>query len=253
MTTTASGIKYSCAKCSDMGWIGYEKDGYFFGRECEVCGKVKKAEESAILNFAEIPDKYKGSVYANFDLKLYGDDKEKAAKCLNMCRGYTQNYSQLENAKGLYMFGNVKGTGKTRLMCAVANDLMRKGVRVKFTTSGRMLDEIKKTYDNSGVSSWQIMNEFCTCEYLIIDDFGTENANNWRNETFFSIINERYITKRVTSFTSNLGINELRNVGYDDRILSRIEEMCYVVPFPSTVSVRNLLGTQNMIDWKGMS
>ena len=172
MTTTASGIKYSCAKCSDMGWIGYEKDDYFFCRECEVCGKVKKAEESAILNFAEIPDKYKGSVYANFDLKLYGDDKEKAAKCLNMCRGYTQNYSQLENAKGLYMFGNVKGTGKTRLMCAVANDLMRKGVRVKFTTSGRMLDEIKKTYDNSGVSSWQIMNEFYTCEYLIIDDFG---------------------------------------------------------------------------------
>lgn len=235
-----------------MGWIGYERNGYFFCRPCEVCGKVKKAEESAVLNFAEIPDKYKGSVYANFDLKLYGDDKEKANKCLQFARGYTQNYSQVNDNKGLYMYGNVKGTGKTRLMCAIANDLMRKGIKVKFTTSGRMLDEIKKTYSDSSVSSYEIMNEFYTCEYLIIDDFGTENANNWRNETFFSIINERYMTKRVTAFTSNLGIKDLRNVGYDDRILSRIEEMCYIVPFPSTVSVRDLLGNKNSVEWKGL-
>lgn len=235
-----------------MGWIGYERNGYFFCRPCEVCGKVKKAEESAVLNFAEIPDKYKGSVYANFDLKLYGDEKEKASKCLQFCRGYTQNYSQINDNKGLYMFGNVKGTGKTRLMCAVANELMRKGIRVKFTTSGRMLDEIKKTFNNNEVSSRDIMDEFYTCEYLIIDDFGMENANNWRNETFFSIINERYMTKRPTSFTSNMNIQELRNSGYDDRILSRIDEMCYVVPFPSSVSIRGLLGTQNNIEWKGL-
>ena len=80
----------------------------------------------------------------------------------------------------------------------------------------------------------------------------TEDIDYYQGEQL-DFINERYITKRVTSFTSNLGINELRNVGYDDRILSRIEEMCYVVPFPSTVSVRNLLGTKNTIDWKGMS
>ena len=51
----------------------------------------------------------------------------------------------------------------------------------------------------------------------------------------FRSINERYINRRVTIFTSNESLDSLR---YDDRITNRIKERTYQIAFPEE-SVRD--------------
>ena len=57
----------------------------------------------------------------------------------------------------------------------------------------------------------------------------TNKISEWVNETMYYIINERYINKRVTILTSNCEIDELE---YNERIKSRLKEMCGVIHFP---------------------
>ena len=48
--------------------------------------------------------------------------------------------------------------------------------------------------------------------------------------------------KKVTIYTSNSGIESL---GYDDRIVNRIKERSFVLPFPEE-SVRDKIAKENM-------
>jgi len=48
--------------------------------------------------------------------------------------------------------------------------------------------------------------------------------------------------KKVTIYTSNSGIESL---GYDDRIVNRIKERSFVLPFPEE-SVRDRISKENM-------
>ena len=78
---------------------------------------------------------------------------------------------------------------------------------------------------------------------LIIDDFDVEQGGKaWISERFYQIINSRYMDKKVTIYTSNSGIESL---GYDDRIVNRIKERSFVLPFPEE-SVRDKIAKENM-------
>jgi hypothetical protein len=62
---------------------------------------------------------------------------------------------------------------------------------------------------------------------LVLDDAGESKATDWAYEILKSLIDERYKTRRPTIFTSNRSLPDLRAAGlYDERITSRIFEMC---------------------------
>ena len=81
-------------------------------------------------------------------------------------------------------------------------------------------------------------------EILIIDDFGTEQVASWINDRFYQIINDRYVNKKVTIFTSNI---ELEKLQYDDRITNRIKETTYQIHFPEE-SIRGYIAEKNNRD-----
>lgn len=212
---------------------------------------IQRKKTNGHLSFASIPERYKNLRFADFEVKWYaGLDVDTAEKDLKVCRHYVQNYFSIPPGKGLYLFSHTKGTGKTRMVSIVANELVRKGIEVKFTTSGQILDEIKKTWNNeSEYSEGGLMNDLEKADILIIDDFGVDAAKDWRNERFYNIINGRYISMRPTIFTSNYNLEDLERIGYDDRIISRIKESCYLVPFPGE-SVRDSKSKENQMDMK---
>ena len=78
-------------------------------------------------------------------------------------------------------------------------------------------------------------------EILIIDDFGTEQVAPWIDDRFYQIINDRYINKKVTIFTSN---SKLEKLPYDDRITNRIKETTYQIQFPEE-SIRGYIADKN--------
>lgn len=200
------------------------------------------------LRFANIPPTFKDMQLNTFKKSVYQlqDSKDKIDVIVSAVKTYLTNFEEMQSeGKGLYLYSNTKGSGKTRLIASVANKLLENH-QVKFATSTAILQEIKKTWEEKGKdkqSESKLIEDLINTEILIIDDFGTEQVKDWNNERFYHIINERYINKKVTLYTSNYSLNELN---YDDRITNRIKEQAFQLPFPEE-SVRELIAKQNSI------
>lgn len=241
--------KHSCPVCHGTGWEEYEKDGYTFCRECK-CGIRRRQIEENRMRFANLPSNFSKLRISSFDITAYNSPNcQNAAR--NAVKGinyYLNNFNVLKGqGKGLYIYSQTKGSGKTRMAVSLANELMDKGIQVKFATSLQILAEIKKSWDKNSEyqSESELINQLSTTEVLIIDDFDVEQGGKaWISERFYQIINSRYMDKKVTIYTSNSGIESL---GYDDRIVNRIKERSFVLPFPEE-SVRDRIAKENMYE-----
>ncbi len=134
-----------------------------------------------------------------------------------------------ETRKGFYIHGAV-GSGKTHIAFALHTACFKKLNRhSRFFSTTRLLYEMRKDFDRDGYDKKRLDEELLNYRgLLILDDIGAEKPTEWVEQTFYLIINERYIDKLPTIFTSNLPIGELaQRIG--DRTASRIVEMCDVV------------------------
>ena len=221
-----------CNKC-DNGWIIYkDNNGYEVAKECS-CRKERIMQNR--LRFANIPAAFREMTLSNFKFDVYRMPESKAI--MNTVVGIIKAYlkeleGSLETGKGLYIHSNTKGSGKTRMIASIANELMRNhNIQVKFSTSTTIINEIKATWDKEErvCTESALLDALSTTQVLIIDDFGTEEVKGWIDERFYSIINERYNNRKITMYTSNYALQDLK---YGDRIKSRVKEMVYQIPFP---------------------
>lgn len=231
-----------------MGWIPYKKDGLWFTKECEC--RAKEIAESR-LRFANIPELFRKLTLKTFRADIYREPESVAKINLacNIVKRYLENFEEMEAAgMGLYLVSHTKGSGKTRMAAGIANELIARGKQVKFAVSSAILKEIKDTWhEGSDYTESRLIDQLCLAEILVVDDFGTEKISDWVNEKFYQILNERYVRKKVTIFTSNEKLCESK---YDERIISRLKENCYEVEFPEE-SVRELLAEQKKAEMLG--
>lgn len=240
--STASDV---CPICGGTGWEMYKKDGFEYGRECS-CGKRRRDIMANRIAFAEVPETFKDMRLDSFKVDAYerAESVEKARKAVKAIKYWLDEFEAMkERGMGLYLYSNVKGSGKTLISVSIANELMyEKRQRVKFATSLDIINEVKATWDRKGESESKLLTDLSTVDVLIIDDFGTEQARDWIGERFYQIINTRYVDKKITIFTSNHSLDKL---SYDDRITNRIKERTFPIPFPEE-SVREIIARQNM-------
>ena len=242
-----------CPKCGGSGWeLFKDENGYDVARECD-CGIRQKSIHENRLQFASIPEAYKDITLKDFSTRYYTGYNKDGAKAVANCVKYWLEHkdSMDEAGKGLFFWSETKGSGKTMLITALANELINKyGEYVKFATSLDILDEIRRTYsmpNDKDDNESRLLSDLTTVKYLVIDDFGTERATEWAGEKFYQIVNKRYINKKVTFFTSNF---DLKTLNYDDRITSRIKERSFAVHFPEE-SVRDVKAkAENTFDTK---
>lgn len=238
MDTTPSD---KCPLCKGTGWFFVDDNTV---KECE-CGLIEKQRQESKLQFATIPEAYKDVTLNDIVTKYYESitSKNTMKGIFNTVNDYLENlYTNIEEGRGLYLWSNTKGSGKTMFATALANELINEHHRyVKFATSLDILDEIKSTYgrrdrDTEESAESKLLKDLVSAEFLIIDDFGTERATDWAGEKFYQIVNKRYINMKVTFFTSNYDLNTLK---YDDRITNRIRERNHILHFPEE-SVREV-------------
>lgn len=226
---------------------------------CEVyvdcsCGIRQKNILDGKLEFASIPDAYRGLRLYQFDLAVYHDSRSRqmihvAYDCI---RCWLDDFDTMRTeGMGLYIFSGTKGSGKTRAAASIANELIHEHhMSVKFTTSVQILSEIKKSWDRSSeLTESRLLDDLARAEVLIIDDFGTEKTGMdknkaWLDSKFYQVLNGRYSNKRMTIYTSNYSVDDLP---YEERIASRIKENAYQIPFPEE-SVREHIAKKNMAD-----
>lgn len=237
-----------CPICHGNEWILETVDGIDVAKPCKCRSEAIKARR---IRFAELPEGFSDKRLKTFSLGVYKrtDSKDKARIACMLIKEYLNMLEAVrERGMGLYIYSATKGSGKTRMAASIANELMDKGISVKFSTSTRILNEIRSTYDKeSRYTESQLMNALITAPVLIIDDFGTENITPWVRDKVYDIVNERYINKRITIFTSN---ESLKESSHDERITNRIKEMCYQIDFPEE-SVREHIAEKNMEEIMG--
>lgn len=195
--------------------------------------------------FAEMPEQLRDFKINDFEIDIYDSpqNREIAAQAKKTCAGYVRNFLEIEALEqGLYLYSDTKGSGKTRLAVAIGNaliDLYNK--RVKFATATRIIEEIKATFNpatKDDLNTIQYMNAIKSVDVLILDDIGTEKLTDWVNETFYEIINQRMLNKKITIYTSNCTVEALK---HDERIKSRIAGNVYKVKCPEQ-DIRQKLG-----------
>lgn len=231
-----------CPLCNGTGWEIYEKDGYEYSRECK-CMQKQKIDER--VKQADLPKIFESATIGDFELPIYRQEinKKLLTNAIKGIRYWIDNFETMKyKGIGLYIYSATKGSGKTRMIAGIANELIsKKQVKVKFTTSLQILNEIRACWDNDNQNESRILKCLSEVDVLIIDDFGTEQAKEWVNDRFYQIINERYTNRKITLFTSNSRLDELK---YDERIISRIKERVYQIPFAEE-DIRKIIADKN--------
>lgn len=241
-------MDYECEICKGTGYEWYEVDGKSFARDCS-CGLRKRLAMKNKLQFAQLPDIYKDVDLENFKTDIYELEESKKIMETNMkvTEYWLNHFSEMQaDGMGLYIHSQTKGSGKTRFAASLANNLMmNEKVSVKFSTSVQIIDEIKASWDKDyEVSEHQLLKDLSKAEVLIIDDFGIEDPKPWIMERFYQVVNNRYLSKHITIFTSNMDIDSLR---YDDRIKNRIKERVFALRFPEE-SIREQIYKKHMTE-----
>ena len=142
-------------------------------------------------------------------------------------------------SSGLYLYGRV-GAGKTIYAAAVLMELKRrsfmsyhsdyiKGCFIKVT---KLLEDLRASFNADNAGSFQDIIDQCTgTDVLVLDDIGSQKITDWVRNILYLIIDSRYENLKPTIFTSNGSLNELADQYEDNRIPSRIEEMCRIKHF----------------------
>lgn len=237
-----------CPYCHDTGFEFVDDGGQGTCKPCRK-GCYQKMLMNNRLSFANIPESFKDMRIDNFKTDIYTtqNSRNTADMALKAVKYWLHNSDGMrERGMGLYLHSTTKGSGKTRMAVSIANELIyEKQIQVKFATSLQILNEIKASWDKQDRehSENRLFDFLCTTKVLIIDDFGVENSErDWIGEKFYHIINSRYVDKKTTIFTSNASLESLK---YDERIIQRIKERTFRVPFPEE-SVRNIIAKRNM-------
>jgi len=173
---------------------------------------------------AVIPPKYKD---VSFDRNPVAQMPDVVVRQI---RAYIRNVdANLDRGRGLWLFGEV-GTGKTTLAMLVAKAALDAGRSVAIYSMPRLLNEIRRTYDEGSESSYiQLLDRLAEVDLLHIDDVGAEKSSAWVLEQLYAMVNARYEAQRSMTITTNLEIEDLvEQIG--NRTVSRLKEMCEQLP-----------------------
>lgn len=141
------------------------------------------------------------------------------------CKRYADAWDDMRRENnGLLLWGNT-GNGKTFAAACIANELIDRGIPAMITSFPRIL--------NAGYDKQEIIEQVRYYPLLVIDDLGVERSSEYAMETVYTVIDERYKSKKPLIVTTNLTLDELcrpKNMDYQ-RIYDRVIEMCTPLVF----------------------
>jgi DNA replication protein DnaC len=217
----------NCPECHGAGYLrrdlplGHPE----FGR-LEVCScrlpDVREAVRRRLYSLSHL-DELRGLTFETFsprgrpNLPVYNQDSLQAAF------NHSQNYAH--SLEGWLLIQGGYGCGKTHLAAAIANECASLGVPTLFLTVPDLLDTLRFSFDAEDVSFEERLDQLRTAPFLVLDDFGTQNATEWAREKLFQILNHRYINRLPTVVTTNLELDQI-----EGRMRSRLSDNSLVTP-----------------------
>jgi len=126
--------------------------------------------------------------------------------------------SFLDHKENILAFGN-PGSGKTHLLCAIGQELIRNGRRVYFATCSLLVQELLKAKRELQLS--RMLKKLSKYDALIIDDIGYVQQDRSEMEVLFTLLAERYERGSVM-ITSNLPFSKWEQIFKDQLVTAAV-------------------------------
>ena len=218
---------YACPVCRDTGWLIGEDGAYPCDcrkKQMLSCRKRACGLQPALISHCF--DEFHLDFYPEYMIDNDGRSfRLMAEKALVDARCFADDISCGRPHRGLFLQGEV-GRGKTYIASAVANYLLEHDISVRFIVVPEFLDKLRYSYDNANsVSEESLMYAVLNVPVLILDDLGSHNYSEWTKNKIYSLLNYRLNNNLPNVITSNLGIEQLKEI-LGLRTVSRIVECC---------------------------
>lgn len=201
--------KYECPICHDTGYSGGV-----------MCRCFKEALTLARLEKSGLGQLVRTQSFESFSLDYYsGMDQVMMRQNFTKLKEFAEKFTGKGDKS--WLFCGDTGLGKTHLSSSVAMELIHRGFDVVYMTAGSFFSVFEKQRFGDGHIGDGTDDQFYETDLLIIDDLGTESANQFTLSCLYNIINSRMIYGKSTIINTNLNREELRRK-YADRIVSRL-------------------------------
>lgn len=254
---TSPSDKCPSGKCDGTGWLwiknwsrlnmrdGYNEEGEWVDEslraewmeKCECHDQlIKQREIDKKLDLSGIPPIFSKATVHSFDVTMYSTqtDRDTADIAKKAAANFVENYPIMkEHGKGLYLYSQVKGSGKTRLASSIANALVKMyGVDIAFIKSADLISQIKKTFGSKDITQADVVETFRKVELLVVDDLALKGATEFEEGILYDVMDYRLENKKPTIFTSNVTIQGLEAIYPGGRVNKRINKMAMEIYMP---------------------
>lgn len=212
--------------------VGYDTQAVFLndGTILDSCLNERRSRSG-------MPPEYLHCTLKSIDWGRYPEDTTTQQKIVN---AFVAEYKDFQReGRGMYFYSDTKGSGKTMIACAAANEVLKThDISVKFIGVTDYIELIKSKDDNSRERIQYILES----GLLILDDIGAQVENKeWITTALFRLVNWRYVNHYPTIFTSNVRMEDLKT---DSRISDRIYAVSVPVIMPE-VNVRRQIADRH--------
>jgi DNA replication protein DnaC len=133
----------------------------------------------------------------------------------------------LDDKRGLLVIG-ATGTGKTFVGCAIGQQACRKGYRVRYFRTSRLLDELARAHADGSYP--KLLGRLARLDLLILDDFLMSPPTESQRRDLLEVLEDRY-GLRSTLCTSQLPVDawhaQLGDPTLADALLDRLIHNAY--------------------------
>lgn len=168
------------------------------------CHYFKSQEHLSHIQTFHMP---KSMINANFETMYAEANRE---ELFRLGLDFVLNYQKDAYKKGLFLYGSL-GSGKTYAMCAVANELAKRGVGCAVVYFPELIAQIKASFGSNEGAGDATTQKLKDVPVLMLDDIGSESVTSWmRDEVLGRILNHRMMHELPTFFTSNFNLEQLQ-------------------------------------------
>lgn len=183
-----------------------------------VCDCIAQRRIERLFKSSEITEEFRRLNFSNFSLNGRPPIIQDAFKCaVKYFKSFPNIKHQRRNSIALL---GAPGAGKTHLLTAVANNLIKNQIEVLYFPYREGFDEIRDDLE----SLEQKCERMKAVEVLFIDDLFKRGATEFEIKTMYSVINYRYLNHKPIMVSSECLEDDLLNI--DEALGSRIIEMC---------------------------
>ena len=213
-------MEYFCPVCKDTGFIN--------GRTCQCMKEeITRQRQKFLTLLSPAPQ----ADFESFNLDMYPKIAVEISngtmivpytqmkRIYEYCQAYAHNFST--DNKSLLMLGSA-GLGKTHLACAIANQVMKDGYTVMYSSSQSLFSKIEQ----ARFTDEDVISDILNCDLFILDDLGAESMTNYSLSVLYNIVNTRMISKKPCIYTSNLTTQAALQKRYGEKISSRLLGTC---------------------------